>query len=1110
MHRINNSKNRHFGPLAVMLLLTLVFELIISSAFSQTNNGTSTSDNGPEKSWFKANGFFQNDKYDSSVIFYKKAYNSFVVGKNWEKSIKCLISIAQSFQIVGLNDSSYFYIDSAEKLFGENRVIPMKLLADILFIKGNLLSKSGNIDSAYTLLNQSYDICIREESDSLQTHILKSLGNLKLMSKENEAALDLYEKALAIEEKRSHSSDVTIASIYTNLGIVYSNLGVYDSAKNYFNKSLLLKEKYLIKNDPQLASGYLNFGRFLFIIGETEESMEYLNKAEEIYISKFGISYFGLAPIYTNKGSIFIFLGDFGKALTYHEMALDLYKKNGMSSNAAMYDLYLNFGVIYEKMSDLKKAIEFYDFCQKDNSNNENLIKALRNSARCYYALQDYQKSEENYKKAVSLSERLFGKDDNVTAGSYNSYGEFLSLRSKYDQAISLFNQSLKIYQNHFGEKHNEVALVLVNLADLYYSKSDIQTALNYYQKAIISDTKDFNDKNIFSNPGVETIDAEFNILVLLYKKSVALFDYYQKENYNVNILRVAFESNSLAIQVFEKILSSYKDESTKILVNDYVYEIYNSIVLIVSELYSLTSDQKYLNYAFEFSEKGKAAVLLSTLRQSEALQIGKIPESIKKKEQTLNSEISFYRNNVYDENQKPKPDNNKILALKNILFQKTLSYDSLITNIENNFPEYYKLKYSVNVCQISDIQKHLTSTDAFIEYKIVDSALLTFFITIDKVKFKKQILKEDISDKVVQFLSMINEFPSRDFTKKSYSDFINQSYYLYKVLLDSLSDLDQHSNLIIVPDGILGYLNFESLLMDDHVPDKLDFKSINYVINKFSVSYINSATIMFEKRYEKNNKRQLLAMAPTYSNEGERFQNQDLALREKLNMLRPLDYSVEEVNNVSSIISGDVLTGKDATEKHFKENAHKYGILHFAMHTLIDEEDPLNSKLVFTLDNDSSEDGLLNNYEIYNLNLNAKLAVLSACKTGIGKISKGEGIMSLARGFMYAGVPSIVMTLWEIEDNSSATIMDKFYRGLKEGNSISDALRNSKLSYLNESDQLHSHPYFWAAYVQIGDKSSIINYSKAKFYLYFIAGFLVLVVVLFLWIKYRKRNSFN
>ncbi|MCK4287845.1 MAG: CHAT domain-containing protein, partial [Bacteroidales bacterium] len=192
------------------------------------------------------------------------------------------------------------------------------------------------------------------------------------------------------------------------------------------------------------------------------------------------------------------------------------------------------------------------------------------------------------------------------------------------------------------------------------------------------------------------------------------------------------------------------------------------------------------------------------------------------------------------------------------------------------------------------------------------------------------------------------------------------------------------------------------------------------------------------------------------------------------------------------------------ATELNFKTFANNFDVLHFAMHTIIDDENPMHSKMVFTLDNDSVEDGCLNTYEIYNLDLNARLAVLSACNTGFGKLSKGEGIMSLARGFLYSGVQSIIMTLWKIEDKSGVEIMTKFYTNLKKGNSIDNALRKAKLDYLKSASQFRAHPYFWAAYVDIGNTSPLCKSTGINPILLSVCV-LIIIVILSVWI-YRKK----
>jgi len=1057
----------------------------------------------------KADSLYVQAQLDSALLFYKKASLLYSQLNQWEKYLKCQFLISQSFQTKGIFDSAFYYLNSSEFLINTKGLGFKKIHAEFFFIKGNLLFKSGEIDSSLQCLKLALDYCENEKLDSLTPLVYKSLGNLKISLKDNKAALGFYNKALSIERSRVHPSDITIASLYLNIGIVNSNLGLYDSAKLYFNQSVLLKEKFLNNNDPQLASGYLNYGRFLNIMGEFNESLNYLSKAEDIYISNFGLEYFALAPIYFNKGSIFILFGDYNKALTYHEQALELYRKNSVTTNSIINDLYLNFGVIYEKLGNLQKAIEFYNDCLTNNFSPENSIKALRNSARCYFSMNNYLKAEQNYKKAISISEKLYGKDSYHTAGSYSAYGQFCTNQKKYKEAVNLFNDALRIYQEIFGFKNTEVSLVLINLADLYYEMDKIDQALEVYQKAIVSTIKEFDDYNLYSNPSIDDIDLDFNNFIALYKKSDALYLYYRKYSHKIADLQASFEVNKLTIILFEKILSSYKDENTKLLINDYVYDIYNSIVLIASDLYEKTNDIDYLYEAFEFSEKGKAAILLSSLRQTEAIEIGKIPENIRAKEKSLNKEISLYKINLYDESQKSMPDSNKIHSLKKIIFEESLKYDSLIDHIENNYPDYYQLKYSVDVIEVKDIQQRLDADEIFIEYKIVDSALFTFLISPDTVIYKKQIIQDNISEKVIELMSLINVCPDHDFTKATFKDFIKSSYYFYKILLENIGVGMDYKSLLIVPDGILGYLTFEALLMDDSVPDKLNFRNLNYVIKQYSISYIYSATIMFKHNVKMQNNGKLLAMAPTYLNLAE-LNSEHQVSRDKFSILKPLDYSIDEVNNISSEVHGKVLIGEEATENFIKSDANKFKILHFAMHTLINDEDPLKSKLVFALNNDSAEDGFLNNYEIYNLNLNAQLVVLSACKTGIGKFSKGEGIMSLARGFMYAGVPSIVMTLWEIEDISSANIMAKFYHNLNKGLNIDDALRNSKLAYITEADQIHSHPYFWAAYVQIGDNSTITTYSYRKYLIYPVACVLILVTVYIGVRKYWKRKNIN
>ncbi|MCD4682391.1 MAG: CHAT domain-containing protein, partial [Bacteroidales bacterium] len=667
--------------------------------------------------------------------------------------------------------------------------------------------------------------------------------------------------------------------------------------------------------------------------------------------------------------------------------------------------------------------------------------------------------------------------------------------------------RAYEIYLTNFGNKNRDVSNVLTYLGQHYQNINDYRKALNFYQQAIVSFIEDYNDNDIYKNPDLQFIEPDLNIFYTLQSKAFTFYEYYKNKTELTKDLVASLETCQLAVQLFDIIKSSYGEENTKLVVTTKVNEIFDLSVIVAAELFEITKDKDYLNLAFEFSEKGKAAVLLSSLREFEAMEIGDIPLEIREKEKFLNKDISLYKKLVYDESQKVNPDSSKVTAWKNQIFEKTKSHDSLVASIENEYPEYYNLKYNFQVLNLENVQDILNENEAFIEYKIADSILISFLITRDTILLNKKLIESDFSYRIENLVGSINKL-SEDFgSKEQYISFSQQSHYMYNVLIEPLGLSENQSTIIIIPDDILGYLNFEILIKKQPDLQKVDYKNLDYLINSHSISYGYSGTILFQRQISKKGNNKLLAMAPSYQFNENNNSNVVASIRDLKENLNPLDYIIDEVERVNSIFKGRLFIEEEATEANFKAHAHKYNILHFAMHTLVNDENPLASKLVFTLNNDSIEDGFLNTYEIYNLDLNAELAVLSACKTGVGKLSKGEGIMSLARGFLYAGVPGIVMTLWEIEDISSVEIMTGFYRNLKKGMKKDDALRNSKLSYLESSDPVQSHPYFWAAYVQIGNNNPVITYSKYMYFIY--AAILLSLIGILYFLMYKRRKKY-
>ncbi len=192
-------------------------------------------------------------------------------------------------------------------------------------------------------------------------------------------------------------------------------------------------------------------------------------------------------------------------------------------------------------------------------------------------------------------------------------------------------------------------------------------------------------------------------------------------------------------------------------------------------------------------------------------------------------------------------------------------------------------------------------------------------------------------------------------------------------------------------------------------------------------------------------------------------------------NSLAALPWAAKEVQIASSHLDGKGFVGAAATESDFKRQAGQYSIIHLATHALVDEDDPLNSKFVFAPETGGGEDGLLYPHEILGMQLDAELAVLNSCNTGYGKVEKGEGVLHLARGFLYAGCPSAIVNLWPVADaQSTSMIMANFYANLAEGDAIDKALRQARLDFLDDATPNDAAPFYWAGLTPIGNSAPI------------------------------------
>jgi CHAT domain-containing protein len=252
----------------------------------------------------------------------------------------------------------------------------------------------------------------------------------------------------------------------------------------------------------------------------------------------------------------------------------------------------------------------------------------------------------------------------------------------------------------------------------------------------------------------------------------------------------------------------------------------------------------------------------------------------------------------------------------------------------------------------------------------------------------------------------------------------------------------------------------------------------MDFLLNDFEISYTYSATVYTSaKSGFKSLRNHAIAFAPLYR--GIIHTDSVLNSRQiRQDTLFDLPYAREEASYVHNVLGGELYINGSASESIYKRNAAMFPIIHLAMHTVINDESPAYSKLIFSKDSDIENDGFLNTYEIYSTTLSARMVVVSACNTGSGKLMAGEGVMSLARGFISAGSESVVMSLWEVHDLSGTEVVKLFYRNLFRGMNKSAALRMAKMDFLEESAQYQAHPFYWSTLVLYGNTDGIF-YDK-------------------------------
>ncbi|MGE4587432.1 MAG: CHAT domain-containing protein, partial [Mangrovibacterium sp.] len=748
--------------------------------------------------------------------------------------------------------------------------------------------------------------------------------------------------------------------------------------------------------------------------------------------------------------------------------------------------------------------------------------------ARIYAETGANELADKYYLETIALMVKLYGNDYYELGLEYSTYASFLISTGQLEQVLYYNSLAEKITLAYFTEKSLEYSDVMLNQGDYYYLRStkvngiddfrlkrgeNLRRALDYYQRAVVAGTTGFPDSDPFANPDPSQAISEIQLLQILKKKSrclEALGTLHllsgNKQEAGLNFQN-ALESIKLSVRLIHLIRTGFVSEESRLVLTESEESVFPEATGLCLKLHKLSGEESYAREAFRFAERGRSASFLAAVTDSRARKFAGLPDSLISREQLLRLNISGYRERFFREKQEDQPDSARMALYQSRLFEYTDSYVRLVRYLEQHYPEYYALKYNQQVIDAGSVRNRLSRREALVEYLLErpeeekPGRLFTFVVTRAGFRAKETAIDRGFMNDIEVCHRFLTD-PAYLYTnEEDFRSYVTSAYRLQTILLGDLNTELKGKRLIVVPDDELAYLPFDALLASpaDNLP--MNFRELPYLVYDFPFSYSYSATLLFdyfsgEHRAEKG----LLAFAPDY-------QGDDRGINLPPGRLIPLPFARQEVDNVSRYVQADVYAGTDAQEKRFRELAEGYDILHLATHTVINDSLPLLSGLAFAKpEAGDEEDGWLITEEIYGMELNARMAVLSACNTGSGRLRKGEGVMSLARGFLYAGCPSIVMTLWEVDDESGSRIMRNFYRLLSAGKNKDEALQLAKLAHIAKADPLKSHPHYWLAYVAVGNTQAL--FTSRDIYLVVIVFILILILTVDQLYRRQKKTG--
>lgn len=857
-------------------------------------------------------------------------------------------------------------------------------------------------------------------------------------------AIQDLEEARRIWEELEEPNE--LATTLYSLGVLQYDGDEMAAALESFNRALDLRRELRQESGQAiLLNGIATIHREQ---GEGDRALELYREALEL--SRLAQDRGDEANVLQNMASIYLRRGELQKALELFTSSLEIHRRLGDPASEGRVLSYLGATALY--LGDQEQALDHYTRAlriQKELGNEIWEGYTLRDIGWVHDLRGEPRVALEHYTLASEMGLKL--KDPRLQALASQGMGRALRALGQPREAASQSERAVRFFQEA-GSALGEINS-LVDLGLAYQDLSDRQRAAELFYRA-----RDLSRQR-------KTLVAEANTQAAIARL--------EKEHGNLPAAAAAIEE---ALRIVESIRPKVATQRQRVSFFASRREYYDFFVDLQMRLHERDPGGGHLAAALARSEKARARGLLDLLAEGRIDVRRGISAELKRREEEIENRISLLQGDLLDDLSREGRQASRIEA---DLDRAEEEREKIEWEIQREHPHYAAFR---NPAPLSPerIQALLDSRTALLEYTVGKDSSYLFVVTADRLEGFRVPPAAEI-ERLVETLRRTLEDPGRKYRSR----YMEAAYRLYEILLAPAHEvLRDKPHLIVSPDGPLLLLSFEALLTS---PDGggAGYAGLPYLIREKSVTYVPSASVLAELRAPE--------AVPTAAGAGFFLGFADPAYERPspspgaapdgplAGLLAPqrLTHSRDELLEISSLFPpGRVRTylDRDASEENVKDNPDLRNAfwLHFAVHGFVDEARPEYSGLVLSLDGDPRENGLLQVYEIFNLDLAADLVVLSACDTALGKNVRGEGLLGVSRAFLYAGAASVAVSLWQVADESTADLMVRFYRHLIETGDKAQALRLSKLELIQEGR--YDRPYYWAPFILIGRPGSDVT----------------------------------